>query len=470
MGRPTDTKKRTPKSVAVTKNQTKSGKQHTFEPFSQLIARLKIDPVRRSGHRPINDEDLESNDSYFKAALEKWRELNLSEHFCFFIKEVELFCDSLPQLLHHEDFVVDTLIKYLQNGTVVSLEPLLDLVVHLAHDLGSKFERHFARTVEVINEIAGSTPEFEAIEWSFNSLAWLFKYLSKLLLSDLRPLFDLMAPLIGTKRQKEFVMRFAAEAFSFLIRRAAVSYHKHKPPVQKIVKHILQTLNTETQEQPSQPYLEALATLFSEAITGVNGELSANGEMIYHELLTEALKLYETCPTAARSAYVLVYYVLDTLAATLKHQPLERILKVIIYNSRNDEADFILDEEHGIKSTVQVSITCERASACSELLLLPVATNHGKVIQNWKLIMDLIDGLINSATKAPSIFQAAPQILALLVASHQTAPTDVAIKYTKLFSTISCQPWKPNFLGACEVYAELDCTRFMTFLGSEFNK
>jgi U3 small nucleolar RNA-associated protein 20 len=470
MGKPSDKKKRTPKSVAAAKKQTKSGKQHTFEPFSHRIARLKIDPVRRSGHRAINDEDLVNNDSYFKAALEKWRELNLSEHFCFFIKEVELLCDSLPQLLHHEDFVVDTLIKYLQNGTVVSLEPLLDLVVHLAHDLGSKFESHFARTVEVINRIAGSIPEFEAIEWSFNCLAWLFKYLSKLLVLDLRPLFDLMAPLIGKKRQKEFVMRFAAEAFSFLIRRAAVSYHKNKRPVQKIVKHILQSLHKEDQEEPSQPYLEALATLFGEAISGVNGEISANGEFIFHELLTEALKLHETSPTSAKTAYVLVYYVLESLAATLQHQSLAQLLEVIIHNSRYIDADFVPHKEDGSLPTIDNKITCQRASVCTELLLLPVATNHGKAIQDWKSILDLIDGFVNSAIATPRILEAAPQILALLVASHYNAPTDIAIKYTKVFSTITRQPWRPYFLGVCEIYAELDCTRFMTFLGSEFKR
>jgi hypothetical protein len=61
-------------------------------------------------------------------------------------------------------------------------------------------------------------------------------WLSRLLVPDLRPVFDLIAPLLGKQRQKAFVSRFAAEALSFLIRRAGAGHHRDQKPLQLILR------------------------------------------------------------------------------------------------------------------------------------------------------------------------------------------------------------------------------------------
>jgi len=119
---------------AKKKDSTPSSRRHHFEPFTQRIAKLKIDPIRRLR---ITDDDGNSEGltSHFRIALEKWRETNLSEDFTQFSREVGSLCDNLPQVLHHQDRIVDLLLEYIERGKTVSVEPLLDLVPRLAQDI-----------------------------------------------------------------------------------------------------------------------------------------------------------------------------------------------------------------------------------------------------------------------------------------------------------------------------------------------
>jgi len=193
------------------KGGTESTRNHTFKGFSQRIAQLKIEPVRRGRSTILDDAELDSTFSYFRDAFLEWRELTLSDSFTAFARRVASLCDSLPQVLHHSGNIMALLVEYIEHGDKYAQEPLLSLMTHLAHDLGERFEKHFEQAVTVVSRLAARHADVEVIEWSFSCLAWLFKYLSRLLVPDLRPVFDLMSPLLGKEHQKVFVSKFAAE-------------------------------------------------------------------------------------------------------------------------------------------------------------------------------------------------------------------------------------------------------------------
>ena len=82
-----------------------------------------------------------------------WRELNASHHWLEFYKEVQPLCSTLPQLVYHQDAILDALLSRLDMRHALSLEPLLDLLVHLSRDLARDFVPHFHRMVEAIERV-----------------------------------------------------------------------------------------------------------------------------------------------------------------------------------------------------------------------------------------------------------------------------------------------------------------------------
>ena len=434
----------------VAKKTTITSKKHRFEPFSQRIARLKIDPIRRPRGRNVDESDLSSTTSYFRSSLEHWLDLNLSEDFDKFSKQVQPLCDSLAQIVHHEATIIDLLLEYIGKATALSAEPLLDLISHFAHDLGARFEKHFARTVATVNQLAAKHSDVEVIEWSFTCLAWLFKYLSKLLVPDLRPLYDLMAPLLGKERQKPFVSRFAAEALSFLLRRASVAYHKDKEPLQTIVSHIFSDLCTSGEAQHQSMYENGVMTLFTEAIKGVNGSLSSGGDVIFHEVLSCVFNLNDADPLTAIPAIEVLRGVLTSTLHFTNSGTFKPILDIILVQ---------VDPSKGILQPSRLSI-------CMQMTTLAITENRGSKIEEWSVILRSITSAIAQLVPsiAASYMDAIPNTLAALAVAHQACPVDVAISHTKLFDTISTGLWQSYFLGFCNLYADLGKDRFQSFL------
>lgn len=62
------------------------------------------------------------------------------------------------------------------------------------------------------------TKDAEQIEWSFTCLAYLFKFLWRLIVRDIKPVFECIVHLLGDD-QPPYVNDFAAECFSFVARK-----------------------------------------------------------------------------------------------------------------------------------------------------------------------------------------------------------------------------------------------------------
>lgn len=73
------------------------------------------------------NEQLDESQSYFYQAHQKWIVLNLTDEFTSLEKKLRgVITTTLPQLLHHKNKVVTTLLNQLDEATTLSLQPLLE--------------------------------------------------------------------------------------------------------------------------------------------------------------------------------------------------------------------------------------------------------------------------------------------------------------------------------------------------------
>ena len=448
----TSSGKRLPSRTLV-RNGTVSSRKHRFESFNQRVARLNIDPIRRRHRSTFNEDELTESASFFATSLLRWKNLNLSEHFSAFVREAEPLCQSLHQVVHHERRIFELLLEYVRKQDIPSLEPMLDLLSNFAHDMGVRFEPHFPRTVMLVASIAARNPNIEAIEWSFTCLAWLFKYLSRLLVPDLRPLFQIMAPLLGRESQKPHTLRFVAEAMSFLVRRAAISYEQDPTPLHNVVDAIYDGLaqdceNAGTGAKMVQ-YKYGLMFLLVNAIKGVDRDLHSCGIHVYQCLLDRVMK------EGTREGLELQHVLNGTTVALVHHSDVKGFRPIL---------QLFLDK------TSQINSTSSHGSimTLTSLGFLISTVRKGSRIGDWQEVIDAGLLILRSSdaldqARISSVFQ----MMALIL---QSAPYDVVIPgFRTAMETIAENRHEGNFLPFCIYFNQLGPERFQNLLTPYFS-
>ncbi|XP_030069682.1 small subunit processome component 20 homolog isoform X2 [Microcaecilia unicolor] len=186
-----------------------------FLTFSERLANVNIDIIHRIDRTGSYDEEVET---YFFEGLQKWRELNLTQHFVTFSKEVLNKCQSFNQLVYHQTAIVQSLKTHLQVHNSLAYQPLLDLVVQLARDLQTDFYPHFQDFFLAITSLL-TTKDTELLEWAFTTLSYLYKYLWRLMVKDMPTIYSLYSCLLA--HNKPHIRNFAAESFAFLMRKVS---------------------------------------------------------------------------------------------------------------------------------------------------------------------------------------------------------------------------------------------------------
>lgn len=432
----------------VVKGGTVSTRKHRFQSFNQRISKLKIDPIRRT--RSV-DLDLETTAPYFQSALDRWKDLEVSEEFANFAREVEPLCQSLPQILHCQDKIMSALVRYIEKGNPLALESLLDLLANFAHDLGTRFEPYFASALRLVASLAATHSVVDVIEWAFECLAWLFKYLSRLLVPDLRPVFQIMAPLLGRDPQKPYVTRFAAEALSFLIRRAALIYHKNAEPLDRIVEHILEdSRSVDVESATNALYQQGLMTLFVESTKGIERKVHSTGAQVYGCLLDHLLKSIGDRPNAGEDiAY-------GTTVGIIHHtdadgfQPILTVILERIKRLNLGSKDAAVD-------------------ICGHLLFVVVSVRKGSRILHWASVLDALIALlelcdISSQETVTSVYHAAAVALAL------SPLEDTVPRMHSTMGIITQKRHSRHFLAFCNDFCSLNRDGFHTLVFAYFNK
>ncbi|XP_071756588.2 small subunit processome component 20 homolog isoform X1 [Centroberyx gerrardi] len=191
----------------------KSENTYRFLTFAERLANVNIDVIHRIDRTGTYDEEVET---YFSEGLTKWKDLNLTEHFTAFLKEVSDKSQSFNLLVFHQKAIVESLKTHLAVKNSLACQPLLDLVVQLARDLQTDFYPHFPDFFVLITALL-ETKDTELLEWAFTCLSYLYKYLWRLMVKDMTNMYSLYSTLLAHK--KEHIRKFAAESFSFLMRK-----------------------------------------------------------------------------------------------------------------------------------------------------------------------------------------------------------------------------------------------------------
>uniref|UniRef100_A0A8C8SVZ5 UTP20 small subunit processome component n=1 Tax=Pelusios castaneus TaxID=367368 RepID=A0A8C8SVZ5_9SAUR len=186
-----------------------------FLTFSERLGNVNIDIIHRIDRTGSYAEEVET---YFYEGLQKWRELNLTQHFVKFYKEVANKCQSFNQLVYYQGAIVQSLKTHLQVRNSLAYQPLLDLVVQLARDLQTDFYPHFQDFFLTIAMLL-DTQDTELLEWAFTCLSYLYKYLWRLMVKDMTNIYSLYSTLLA--HGKPHIRNFAAESFTFLMRKVS---------------------------------------------------------------------------------------------------------------------------------------------------------------------------------------------------------------------------------------------------------
>ena len=428
------------------KGGTPSTRRHKFESFTQRIAKLNIDPVRRARRQDADIINHDSSTTHFKTGVDSWRDINLSKNFTTFVKEVEPFCDSLAGVLYHQQKILDLLVHHIERGDVLSLEPLLSLTSHLSHDLGARFEIHFARVTTLVTSLAARDSNAEVIEWSFTCLAWLFKYLSRLLVPDLRPVFDIMLPLLGIGTQKPHVARFAGEALSFLVRKAATVYSSRKEPLALLLRHIKDDLGTRKGQDISL-YQEGLMTMLADSMKAPEMALHSKAENVYLCLLD----LLEHTNEMTDSAFLDVLYGVTVNLIHHSNAGSFETISDVICDSWNDR------QNHPVQSI----------SAYGHLLFIVVAVRRASRIQKWESVCDSIIALLRASLdgEANTSLRCLPSAHMALAVAFQYAPLDVVTpRLRSAMDIVSSKPNTLRYLPFCTYFSDIGKERFQSLL------
>jgi U3 small nucleolar RNA-associated protein 20 len=431
------------KPVRFLKKGTETTKSHRFEPFSQRIAKLKIDPIHRVRRTSFGEEDGDGTSSHFRASLDHWDDMNLSENFSDFSRRVGPLSESLPQILYHEEKIMALLVEYIEKKDQLSMEPLLSLLAQFARDLGVRFEKHFATSVSLVASVAASHPEVEVVEWCFTCLAWIFKFLSRLLVPDLRQLLSIMTPYLGKERQKPFIARFAAESMSFLIRKAGLVYYKNKGALDRAVSFLLEDLRSCGDVRNAEIYKEGLMAMFSDAIKGVKGGIHSNGSDILSCLIHHAV-------------------LGDDQQSILAEQVLRGVITNVMHNTSAETFGELLGLIRTYAETEHTQNPERHARLSCHLILICVATRKGSRVKNWKEVHQSLLALLKRALIALESFQSSmPQLLTAVAYTLQHSPMDEMLPFMRpLMECVVDERLSAYFLSFCATFADFGSERF----------
>ena len=432
-----------PLSAKRLKNRTETTKSHRFEPFSQRVAKLKIDPIHRV-RRASFGENGDETSSYFRSAFDHWAELNLTENFVQFARRVGPLSESLAQILYHEDKIMAFLAEFIDKRDQNAMEPLLSLLAQFARDLGVRFEKYFSTAVTLVASVAATHPDVEVVEWSFSCLAWIFKFLSRLLVPDLRQLLGIMTPYLGKERQKPFVARFAAESMSFLIRKTGLICYKNRAPLENAVTFLLDDLREAVASSKNvQAYKEGLMAMFSDAMKGVKGGIHSNGTDILSCLL-------ESVPAEDDLRSGPALDVVGGVIINLCHSTTAETFEPIL----NRVASFIESQSKNIDN--------HRPEICCRLIFLCVSTRKGARVSSWKTVHQNLLLLLRKAAAQPDAYvNSVPQLLTAVAYALQKSPMDEMLPFMRpLMDAVTNDRFSAFFLSLCATFSEWGAERF----------
>jgi U3 small nucleolar RNA-associated protein 20 len=442
------------------KNAPTHQKNYRWESFSTKISKLhSLDPLKKVRRHDLQVEDVSTTTSYFRNGLQRWSELNIAKEFVAFKQATLPISDSLPQILHHEQRIMKRFVQHISAHEKESLEPLLDLLTAFAQDLGPLFEKHYHQSLTLIVDLAGKPQDAEVIEWTFGALAFLFKRLYKLLVPDLRPTYDVLSPLLGKSKHPPHIARFAAEAMSFLIKKAAAPNHR-ETALPLIIERTKEDLYEVHGTRQFVLFQDGLMTMYAEAIKGPAYTLHSTGPVIFTTLL-------ETVPSSDSG---------------LSDSPLWTnltcgVLTSLIHHSTAPALAPIVDAISAYSETARSRIVSQMEDETRASISWPLAylirvlgtlasVRKGAKVNQWEPIVEHLDKILKSSRSSFDIpadkrKEFWNQVVVSVACVWAHAPMGSLMRHVSSFiETMGQEPFRQWYIPFCAFFADLDSTRF----------
>ncbi|KAG7664571.1 UTP20 [[Candida] subhashii] len=353
---------------------TESSRRHAFSSFRERVDSIKIEPSKKLTKRA--HDYVES--SHFLTTLDHWKEINLSGNFTDFLDKVELYSQSLPQIIHHQKLIYDSLYSAIEINDINSIQPLLELLSQFIHDLGPDFLPYYQSMLKLLtnlimnidpNDYQNNRNSSNAFEWSFNTLAFAFKYLSRYLIEDLKPTFTTLLPIL-TITKKLYISRFCSEALSFLIRKSNNLKDIIIFTLYDQIDHIM-TIDS---------YCDSLTILYSESMKNTKGTFHSKSNQIFATLIETTLYQLDSS-NHEKAQPKLISIISDILLDILHHGTPESCDKfyILVTNYLNT----LLDKD---SSKIALLTSCQ-------ILSTLVFADSGKKITTWQPLLETTDKL-----------------------------------------------------------------------------
>ncbi|KAL5621438.1 hypothetical protein BROUX41_006338 [Berkeleyomyces rouxiae] len=446
------------------KPSTPHQKNHRWESFTAKISKLhSLDPIKKVRRYDLDTEDDSAEASYFGSALQKWSEMNISRSFVTFRREASPLCETLVQILHFEDRIFGLLAKHIGANDKESLEPLLDLLTSFAHDLGARFEKYYPQSLALIVGVASQPQEVDVVEWTFGALAFLFKYLSKLIVPDLRPTYDVLSPLLGKSKVPPHIARFAAEAMSFLVKKAA-SPSTRESSLQKLAHHVRKDLYAQRGERQFLLFKDGLMTMFAEACKGNSQTVHSNGAAVIISLLrsipNDEFALTEESIWTDVTCGVTTSIIHHSNATAMA----ETVVAICEYGNAQIQNQKTASVAWRLLPIIRIYGTL-------------IGVRKGSRISDWAPLVKSMICILETISKvSPTVTvsedQHAPfwnHVVFNVALMWQLAPIDSLITSIIPFTTIlNRDPFTRWFIQFCSLFAELDSVRFKSLFLNHF--
>ncbi|KAI9595434.1 armadillo-type protein [Syncephalis fuscata] len=419
-------------NVAKELNKGEGSRRFKFQTFKTRIDSVKLNVV----HRVHQVQDTpEESDSFFRESLEEWKDLNLTTAFRQFTKQVEPYTISLAQLLYHKEKIVDLLEQFIDADDGLALEPFLSLLTVLSKDLQEEFYPYFPRVLACIVKLL-KYRDVEVVEWSFNAIAYLYKHLSKSLVADLIPTYHLIEPLLQAHDNRAYIRNFAAESFSFLLRKARGDVYR------SVVEVILSSLQSNNDPE----LINGVAVMFYECVKNVDNRLHSRTAMILGVLIDALLE----------------QELINQQLVSPLQQMLSRTILLIEHNTPREHIDplwqLLLSTLEKTSTTLPLNITS--LLRCMDLLRVYVGVRKGsRVLDFTPLLIQLkrISEQLLSTTEGNETSLSHSTFLSLLVPVLMYTPWSVILSNGKTIIDRIFQYAHPsNILVFCETLGRLE--------------
>lgn len=362
-----------------------------FLTFSERLANVNVDIIHRIDRTESYLEDVET---YFYEGLQKWKELNLTENFVTFYREVSSKCQSFHLLVHHQNAIVQSLKTHLEVKDSLAYQPLLELVVQLARDLQADFYPHFQDFFEAISSLL-DTKDTERLEWAFTSLSYLYKYLWRMMVKDMPTIYSLYSTLLEHK--KAHIRNFAAESIAFLIRKV--------PDMNGLLNFMFLDLKEHNQKAAG------LGQLLFETCKGVRN--------MFHSFATKAIQLIlqKMGPVTERE---------ESLPWTLVGEVFQHFVNSALSYIHKEQFEPLFSNIQNSLKELAEKMSPSQSAECSdqiervlEMLNILVKHGHGSKVAHPERVCSTLTDLLRVPHISPSCCSKLLSIVATLLLSDQ---------------------------------------------------